>query len=359
MKMDPETGHVLARRYTTQFRSKCREYLQRQIPAIKQLCSNDKGFWRRFNARDVSLPATLAHHAPWQSFHTKLCVPPSQPMAPSPPAQPPPPSASAINGPILETEVLQALQSLHNSKVCGKDGWPAELLRYATYHAASDDGPPVKVWLLAPLLTAMLDALFQAGRAPTGKTSAFVMPIHKKGNDLDVGPYRPLAVGEPLYRLYTIILNKRIVDWSEQHGLRSPAQAGSRPQLSAAHHVFALRHFVDRARIRKVRLFACLVDIQKAYDTVQHGLLWERSAGLGVQGRMLAATQSMYAFGSLHEGWRHCWSSSGTSKWVSGRAVLSVPHCSASSLMACMSTSAVLMWHPCQKDVCFLLVAAP
>ena len=42
-----------------------------------------------------------------------------------------------------------------------------------------------------------------------------------------------------------------------------------------------------------------LVDIQKAYDTVQHGLLWGRLAGLGVQGRMLAAIQSLYASGSL------------------------------------------------------------
>ena len=47
--------------------------------------------------------------------------------------------------------------------------------------------------------------------------------------------------GRPLYRLYTIIPNKHLVDWSEPHDLRSPAQAGSRPQLSAAQHLFALR----------------------------------------------------------------------------------------------------------------------
>ena len=46
-------------------------------------------------------------------------------------------------------------------------------------------------------------------------------------------------------------------------------------------------------------LYACFVDIQKAYDTVQHGLLWERLAGLGVQGRMPAAIQSLYASGTL------------------------------------------------------------
>ena len=51
-----------------------------------------------------------------------------------------------------------------------------DLLQYATHHAASDDGPPVRVRALAPLLTAMLDALFQAGRVPAGVTSALVTP---------------------------------------------------------------------------------------------------------------------------------------------------------------------------------------
>ena len=97
-------------------------------------------------------------------------------------------------------------------KPCGR---PSE----EELQAASDDGP-VKVWPLAPLLIAMLDAFFQAGRVPT---SALVTPIHKKGNDLDTGNYMPIAVGEPLYRLYTITLIKRLVGWSEQHDLRSPA----------------------------------------------------------------------------------------------------------------------------------------
>ena len=53
----------------------------------------------------------------------------------------------------------------------------------------------------------------------------------------------PIAVGEPLYRLYTIILNRRLVGWSEEHQLCSPVQACFRPGQSPIHHLFALRHF--------------------------------------------------------------------------------------------------------------------
>ena len=100
-------------------------------------------------------------------------------------------------------------------------------------------------------------------------------------------------------RLYVIILNKRLVSWSEQHGLRSPSQAGFRLRKSAIHHLFALRHFIDSPRMSKRPLFACFVDRQKAYDTVQHDLLWARLQAIDVSTRMLAAIRSLYSGGTL------------------------------------------------------------
>ena len=61
----------------------------------------------------------------------------------------------------------------------------------------------------------------------------------------------------------------------------------------------ALRHFIDHALLAKRPLYACFVDLQKAYDTVQHALLWARLQRIGVSPRMLAAVQSLYASGTL------------------------------------------------------------
>ena len=60
-----------------------------------------------------------------------------------------------------------------------------------------------------------------------------------------------------------------------------------------------LPSFLDRARIRGVPLFTCFVDIQKAYDSVQHPLLWARLQKIGVHGEMLAAIQSLYSSGTI------------------------------------------------------------
>ena len=121
----------------------------------------------------------------------------------------------------------------------------------------------------------------------------------KKGCTLAAANYRSIAVGEPLYRLYTIILNRRQVGWSEEHQLRSLVQAGFRPGQSPIHHLFALRHFIDTACISKRPLYACFVDLQKAHDTVQHDLLWNRLKSIGVGPRMLAASKSLYSSGTL------------------------------------------------------------
>ena len=136
------------------------------------------------------------------------------------------------------------------------------------HYVTMEDGSRHKVWVFAPLLTRFLNRCFRAGVLPPCISSALVTPMRKKGCTLDAANYRPIAVGEPLYRLYTIILNKRLVGWSEEHQLRSPVQAGFRPGRSPIHHLFALRHFIDTVRISRRPLYACLVDLQKAHDTV-------------------------------------------------------------------------------------------
>ena len=66
--------------------------------------------------------------------------------------------------------------------------------------------------------------------------------------------------------LHTIILDKMLVGFSEEHQLPSPVQAGFSPGQSPIHHLLALSHFNDTARIFKRPLYACFVEPQKAYD---------------------------------------------------------------------------------------------
>lgn len=94
-KADPETGHVLARRYITVLGRKCRQHRQRQTPAmLRQLRCNDKSFWKRFNTHHSGLPAPLAAHPSWEQYHARLAAPPARicnSSVPAPPQTAPPP----------------------------------------------------------------------------------------------------------------------------------------------------------------------------------------------------------------------------------------------------------------------------
>ena len=133
MRHDPESVRVLARQFSTTIRRKCRQYRQRQTPALlRHLRSNHKCFWQKLNPVSSALPAPLANHLAWDAFHQKLCAPPAVNLKPSSGRRPStlPPSA-ALDGDITQQEVELALPKLSNGKAVGGAGWPAELLRHA------------------------------------------------------------------------------------------------------------------------------------------------------------------------------------------------------------------------------------
>ena len=141
------------------------------------------------------------------------------PQAPRP--NHPPPPFESLEGDITQQEVEQALPKLSDGKSAAQAGWPADYI-------ATEDGHKLFIWILALLLARLLDACFTSGRLPACISSALVTPF-QKGFALDSANYRPIAVGQPLYRLYTIIMNDWLVTWSEQHHLRTPCKPASVP----------------------------------------------------------------------------------------------------------------------------------
>ena len=130
MRHDPESVRILARRFSTTIRRKCRQYRQRQIPALlRHLRSNHECFWQKLNPVGGALPAALANHSAWEAFHQGLCAPPTVNLQP-PSVQHPCtiPSSAALDADITEREVELALPKLSNGKAVGGAGWPAELL---------------------------------------------------------------------------------------------------------------------------------------------------------------------------------------------------------------------------------------
>jgi hypothetical protein len=105
--------------------------------------------------------------------------------------------------------------------------------------------------------------------------------------------YRPIAVPEPLMRLYASVIDSRLVGYLEREGLRCDAQAGFRPGLSTLHNILTLQHFIDRSSASQP-LYCCFLDLSKAYDRVPRTLLWGVLRRWGVGGSFSQAIRSLY-----------------------------------------------------------------
>lgn len=229
------TVQLLGRQYQTQLRYSRAQYNQQQIADLRQLLkSNPRKFWQQTHLPHMLLPLELQHPAAWDAFIAQLTAPPSQYASNLPPphtSQPLP--ADSLNQPLTLTEVETALRSLHNGRSAAMLGYTSELLRYAQLSATPE--MPVPPHLLAPCLLVLCNAAFSTGRVPLSWKSSLVTPIYKKGDATDTANYRPIAVGEPSGRLYASILASRLVEYTKEQQLRSPTQAGHRPQLGTMH----------------------------------------------------------------------------------------------------------------------------
>ncbi|KAL4431289.1 hypothetical protein ABPG75_006545, partial [Micractinium tetrahymenae] len=122
-----------------------------------------------------------------------------------------------------------------------------------------------------------------------------ITPILKKGDPTDPNNYRGITVGHVLGKLYALVVNARLTAWLEARGLRAKGQSGFRQGRRTVDNCFILRALAERYRSGGVKLFACAVDFEKAFDSVNHGLLWAALRRAGIGGAMLQAIQAMYA----------------------------------------------------------------
>jgi hypothetical protein len=235
---------------------------------LQEQRGNPRGFWQKLRCDHQPLPAPLCRVQEWDAFLRKVADCHSGFSGPLPPASHPNQvhgEASRLNSPITTEEVLVGLHKLHNGRAVGLHGYPAELLRAAQPVAVP--GQPPEPHVLAPLLTQVLNAAFDAGHLPRTVNHSLVTPVFKRGDVGDTANYRPISVTEPLSRLYATILNDRLVSFTEECNLRAPTQAGFRPGLSTAHQIFTLQHFADNATTGSP-VYCCFLDLKSAYDVV-------------------------------------------------------------------------------------------
>ena len=200
-------------------------------------------------------------------------------------------AAKKLNEPFTVQEVLFVLRKLANHKAAGVDGVPAEFYKLAS--VAVDKGAR---WHLLASPLAQLFNLVLKGDYPDEWQVGALVPVPKpKANHSEKDGYRGIAVGLAIGKIYSMLLLKRLDVWAEEGGLRAAGQAGFRHGRGTPDNVFVLRHIFSKYRAQKKPVFAAFIDFKKAYDCVDHQLLWRCLHNLGLNDEMMSTLQQMYS----------------------------------------------------------------
>ena len=136
--------------------------------------------------------------------------------------------------------------------------------------------------------------IFQFKRIPTEWTRGLIFPIYKKGDKLDTNNYRGITLLSVVAKVFSTVLNNRLVSFCESKNIILEEQGGFRTQRSTLDHVFTLLEVLKLRKMRKQITFIAFIDLRKAYDSVMRVGLWKRLYEVGIRGDMWNMIIALY-----------------------------------------------------------------
>ena len=187
----------------------------------------------------------------------------------------------SLNKPLDFSEIEKAINKAKVGKSAGIDGIPNEVL---------------KTDQVMRCLHAFFQLCFDAGYIPSEWTQAIICPIPKSKDSDPRVPlnYRGLSILSCIYKVYSAVLNNRVLQFFEDNNLLHDEQNGFRSKRSCNDHIFSLYSLIKNSLNDKKEIYTCFVDFRKAFDMVPRDLLLYRLLEMGIDGKMYSAIKSIY-----------------------------------------------------------------
>ena len=140
----------------------------------------------------------------------------------------------------------------------------------------------------------IFNVIFQSGIFPEPWSEGLLVPLFKKGNINITDNYRGITLLSVLGKLFTRIMNNRLVTWAEDYRIYVEAQGGFRPGRGTVDNIFVLDGIVNSYLSSGKALYTAFIDFSKAFDYVVRDNLWYKLIQVGVSGKMLCMIRAIY-----------------------------------------------------------------
>jgi len=129
------------------------------------------------------------------------------------------------------------------------------------------------IYIISDVLKKILNKSIGLGTFPSKLKMAKVIPIFKSDDNTDPNNYRPISLLSCFNRIFEKLVYKRMKSFIEEKSILFTSQYGFRQGRSTEH---AILDIVSRIQSNvDAGAFTCglFIDLEKAFDTVDHGIL--------------------------------------------------------------------------------------
>ncbi|GBO38830.1 Retrovirus-related Pol polyprotein from type-2 retrotransposable element R2DM [Araneus ventricosus] len=147
----------------------------------------------------------------------------------------------------------------------------------------------------AKFLTAAFNTCIHFQRIPPTwkKTTTILIPKLKEQLD-NPSNWRPIALSNTIYKIFTKVLAGRLQDWSAKYGALSPCQKGFTPFDGVLEHNFVLQTRLEFARMHKKDLCVAWLDVTNAFGALPHQLIYKALTSAGTGDQFVNVIKDMY-----------------------------------------------------------------